>query len=374
MKVHVSDKNCLQAITPGQISAYLRSKGGEKVDEYQGKATIWKYDKEELLVPLTTHFADYASCVSIILQVLEHKENRSQYAIMTDLNNIGYDVIRVTNKSSDAQNCTLDLISSIDFVSNTRDMIRAAAYSAATHKICYLGRKPQKAEEFLKTVRFGQTERGSFTLQLLSPVVPTLSDELSETSESECYERCVVPTLQSGLEAMNEAAQTASIENTLAPFIDAANRGLTTNLCDAVCAMHDSLNPEYIEVEITYSPNRLIAQKVAHIVVDRSYLPTIKEASSKIKAREPEPEQLIRGQVTKLESNDPQGHGEIKIRDVMTAQPRVLSVSLDGEDYQKAISAHQSHQLVELSGIVTKSGRMLKLIPYGPLEIIPEDA
>ena len=375
MRGHISDINCLQAISPSQIYAYLRSKGGEKIDEYTGKATIWKYGEEELLVPLSRQFSDYASCVSVILQTLEHKEERSQYAIMTDLYNVGYDVIRITNKSSDTQNGTLDLMRSVDFVANARDMLRAAAYSAVSHKSCYLWKKPQKAEDYLKTVRFGQTERGSFTLQLLSPVVPAL-ERLSGLPYSESYEHSVVPTLQSGLEAMNEAAHVASIEDRLEPFKDAAKRGLTTNLCDAVCAMYTSLDSEYIEVAITYSPNRQQSNGIARVIIDRGYIPTIKEASRKIKAHEPEPEQLIRGPVTKLESDDPQERGEIKIRDVMTDQPRVLSVSLDGEDYQKAIHAHRSRQLVQLSGTVTKAGRMLKLSPEGPLEIIPltEDA
>ncbi len=86
MKVQISDKNYLQAISPAQISAYLRSNGGIEIDDYRGKATVWKYGNEELLVPFSTAFADYAFCVSAILQTLEQEEGRSQLDILLDLN------------------------------------------------------------------------------------------------------------------------------------------------------------------------------------------------------------------------------------------------------------------------------------------------
>ena len=59
MRVRISDKQVLQSITPVQLMAYLRSKGATQLDEYPGKATIWQYGSEELLVPLATRFADY---------------------------------------------------------------------------------------------------------------------------------------------------------------------------------------------------------------------------------------------------------------------------------------------------------------------------
>ena len=374
MRAHISDKKALQAVSPAQIMAYLRSRGAEKTDEFPGKATIWSYGGEELLVPLATRFADYAARMADMLSLLEKVEDRSQLQIMNDLRNSGFDVIRVRNISEDTRQGSLNFMRSVEFVAQTRDLVLAAACSAATHKISYPGRKPQDAERFMESVRFGQTEQGSFVLQLLAPVAPELHIQgtLVELPEDVPYEKTVIPTLQSGLESLNAAAQLASNDSRLEHFQQAAARGLTTKLCDAVTGLYESLKPQYIEIGITYSANRRQRRSLARISVDAGYIPLIKEASSTIKAIESETEQYVRGIVVELASNDPDEAGKIKIRDVTTPRPRLLTVELAGEDYRKAILAHKSRQLVELSGTIVRSGRNLRLAAESPLSLVED--
>lgn len=374
MRVRISDKQALQSITPAQLMAYLRGKDTTICDIYPNKAIIWQYGNEELLVPLDTHFADYPARMADILAALEREEDRSQLLIEADLRYSGFDVIRVRNVSEDTRDGSLNIMRSVDFMSQTRDLLLAAACSAATHKISYPGRKPQDAERFMDSVRFAQTAHGSFILQLLAPVAPDLNvqDALVDIPEALPYEKRVVPTLQSGLEALNIAAQMASYDSRLEHFQQAAS-GLTTNLCDAVTALHESLKPQYIEIGISYSANRRQQRPLAHISVDAGYMPLIREASAAIKATEPEPEQVVRGLVMGLESPDPVETGVIKIRDIMASHPRVLQVQLAGEDYLQAITAHRDKLLVEISGTVVKAGRGQRLLATSPLSIIVED-
>lgn len=284
MKARVVDKNVLMSISPSQIMAYLRGKGAKKINDIPSKAFVMELDKENFIVPCSTGFADYASRFSDILSQLEVMENRSQLLILTDLQNIGFDIIRVRNVSEDSEQGTLNLLRSVDFVSKTKDMIFAAACSAASHKICYPGKKPQNAESFMETVRFGQTAQGSFIIQVLSPVAPDLYTQqtLFDIPEELSYEKSVIPTLQSGLEELNKAALRASEDDKLDHFMEAAPYGVTTNLCDAVTGMYESLNPKYIEIDINYSPNRKKTPKSACISIDAGYIPIIKEASNLI--------------------------------------------------------------------------------------------
>ena len=374
MRARITDKETLQHITPAQILAYLRCKGAEKADEWPDKATFWRYGGTELLVPLSTRFADYAQRVADLLAQLEKTEDRSQLMIVEDILRSGFDVIRVRSVSEDTRQGTLDLLRSVDFVAGARDMLFAAACSAATHKSSYTGRRPQDADRFMKGVRFGRTEQGSFVLQLLAPVAPELYTQgrLDGLPEEEPYERRVVPTLQSGLEALNLAAQRSEIDRDAAHFLEAAPQGLTSNLCDAVAGMYDSLQPRYIEVGITYSANRRRPRPLARISVDSGYIPVIREASEHIRAagHEQEEAQLVRGYVVRLTSEDPSASGEIAVKDLMTRHPRLLKVELPEDEYKKALSAHKAKQLVELSGIVTRTGRDFRLVPDAPLAIV----
>ncbi len=102
--------------------------------------------------------------------------------------------------------------------------------------------------------------------------------------------------------------------------------------------------------------------------MDSGYIPLIREASSCIKSSGPEQEdeQLVRGYVVRIASEDPAESGEITIKDLMTERPRHLLVELSGDDYQKAIAAHNNKQVVELSGTVIRAGRTLRLLSDSP--------
>lgn len=375
VKVRITDKETFQRITPAQLLAYLRSKGARKTDEIPGKADIWLYSGEEFLIPQAMFFADYALRVADVVYQLEKLENRSQLMIVDDIKHSGFDVIRIRNVSDDTRQGTLKLVRSVAFMSYARDLLVAAACSAATHKSSYPGRRPQDAENFLDSIRFGKTEQGSFVLQFLAPVAPALHTQgmlLDEPSDEQPYERRVVPTLQSGLEAMNLAAQRSEMDQDVSHFFTAIPQGLTSNLCDAVTGMYDSLQPQYIEIGITYSINRRQPRPLARISVDSGYIPLIREASTYLRTSgmEPEDAQLVRGYVVRLASEDPAESGEITIKDLMTPRPRLLVVELSGNDYEKAIEAHHNKHVVELSGTIFKTGRTLRLAADTPLTLM----
>lgn len=372
MRARIIDKETLQSISPAEISAYLRSKGGAKVDEIPQKTGIWQYGTDELVIPVSTRFADYALRISQALQQIEEIEQRSQLMILDDIKHIAFDVIRVRNVSNDTKCGTLNFAKSVDFVAHTRDMILAAACSAATHKQHYPSRKPQNAERFMNNVRFGKTEQGSFVLTLLSPVTPDLSTQgtLLHIPEEPPYEKTVIPTLNSGLNALNQAAIQASEDREMIHFVEATEQGVTTNLCDAITNLYEKLTPDFIEVSIAFSGNRKASLPISKISIDSGYIPIIKEASEKIKSNSPEPEQTVRGFITNLGSPDPQESGEVTIQDVISPKPRKIIVWLTGDEYRRAGEAHFGTKPVEIAGTVTRKGRTFGLENPSSLTIL----
>ncbi len=374
MNIGITDKDMLQGIAIADVITYIMSKGAVKVTDFAEKAMVWQYKDEELLIPFSSRYADYVLRISQMLQQIENVEGRSQWAVLHDIQHVAYDVIRVRNVSGDTKHGTLCLLKSLDFIAATKEMLFAAACSAATQKIHYAGRKPQDAERFMEAVRFGKTEQGSFILTLLSPVSPELdvqhasSEKPEDEHDMQSYERRVIPTLESGLVALNHAAQKSMIDKELQHFVDAASHGLSTNLCDAVANMYTHLSPDFIEVGITYSGNRTHQRTSAHIHVDKDYIPLIREASQKIKSREPEHEQTVRGFITKLSSDAPQELGHITVQD-MSTRPRNIIIHLHGAEYARAIDAHRDNMPVEFTGTLRKSGRTTHLEPIAPFEM-----
>ena len=382
MKVHIIDKETLSSLSPIDLVSYLQGKGAQKIDEYQQQASVWLYGDEELIIPQATYFADYALRIAQVLHQIETVEQRSQLMIVSDIHNSGYDIIRLHCVSPDARKGTISFVKGVEFVRLAREMLAAAAYSAATHRVSYTGKKPRDAELFMEAVRFGQTEGGSFVLQVLSPVTKelfvqggTAGSPIAEMDEQPPYQHTVVPTLQSGLEALTTVAQSVNEAGNTDSFTKAAAQGLTTNLCDAFVGMCEALDPQYLDVDITFSRNRRETRPFVRVNVDAGYAPIIRAASGAVKksepAAEPEAEQLVRGLVVKLASEDPVMSGSIIIKDIMPQKTRYLAADLEPADYAQAVAAHGNKQLVELSGLVFGRGKTLRLVPMSPLMLVP---
>ena len=372
MKARIVDDEALKAVSPVSLATYLQCRGAEKIGDYREASGIWRYGNQEFIVPVKSSFSDYAAIIAEVLKSLELVEQRSQLAIYDDIANITFDVIRVRNVSNDTRYGTLNFGKSVDFVAHTRDMLLAAACSAATHKPHYPSRKPQDAERFMSNVRFGKTEQGSFILTLLSPVMPDLNTQgtLLDIPEEPPYEKMVIPTLDSGLKALNQAAIQASVDREVRHFVEAAAQGVTTNLCDAITNLYEKLTPDFIEVSIAFSGNRNTPLPISKVSIDSGYIPIIKSASEKIKSNSPEPEQTVRGFITNLGSPDPQESGEVTIQDVVSPKPRKIIVWLTGDEYRRAGEAHFGTKPVEIAGTVIRKGRTFGLENPSSLTIL----
>lgn len=378
MRVRISDKQALLSISPAQLMAYLRNKGARQVDEFPGKAAVWSYGDEELLVPLATRFADYAARMADILAVLEQKEERSQLQILHDLQYCDFDIIRVKISSEDSRNDSFNFVRCLDFIAKMRELLLAAACAAVTYKQHYTGRKPDKAIRFINNVRFGQTEQGSFVLQLLSPV--TIKNE-----RDSLYIKRVVPTLQYMLEHIDGA-----ICKRL-PFLESC---LNTDIYNILVDMYDSVRDCCIGIEIAYSGMRKEKRPRYITQIDQLAISRTKEFIGKLsfennmildkefpeasfvlpQAELWENEKLrIQGYVIGLYNDESKRKREVKIKAVSLAS-RLLLVELPDEDYSRAIMAHINRQLVELTGTVVKSGRTLRLIADSPLTIVEDNA
>ncbi len=91
MKVTVRDREILSSIEPEELAAHLRASGWHFLGRvYDDAGAIWRLkkssgDEEEILQPLKTSLADYATRISDAIKTLEVVEKRSQLDILSEL-------------------------------------------------------------------------------------------------------------------------------------------------------------------------------------------------------------------------------------------------------------------------------------------------
>lgn len=283
MRVRITDSAALRKISPSQIMAYLRAKGAKQVGNFLDRAGIWALGKEEFLVPAAAEFADYAYRIADILAALERVEERSQLGILDDLQEVGFDVVRIGGFPEDGTSEAPGIMRAVDFLAHARDLLMAAACAAATRMACSPARRSQDAERFMQSVRLGKMEGYGFAVRILAPVTPVRKSTDSTAEPYALYERSVVPILQESLETLCLAEQKAREGGSAELFEKSAAREDLAKLCAALTGIRKALDSKCLEIGITYSATRSQHLPCARICVEERYFPVIEAVSNAIR-------------------------------------------------------------------------------------------
>ena len=120
------------------------------------------------------------------------------------------DVIRVrASVGEDRDSVTLDVGVTLD--QQSREMLLAAACAERAPQAVFRAAANKDAAEYLKSVRLGQTEQGSFVITLLAPPPPLLQPALDpawDDLDAEPFSRRVSLRLVTALRAARSAAET----------------------------------------------------------------------------------------------------------------------------------------------------------------------
>lgn len=375
MKATVRDIDTLKAVQPLEFAAYLRASGWQESEHVPERASVWSLGNGsdggyEILLPLRRDFKDFVSRISEALQTLEVAEQRSQLEILEELATTTTDVVRVRVNPADSVNGSLPIDRGVDLFQRAREMMLAAACAAVEPRNQYQTRKPNKAIEYLSKVQLGQTERGSYAVNILSRVAPTLdSGTLFSTEpyeETDPFERLVTRTLAKALEATRTAAEYSAATGTMEYFTEAVMSGVSANLCEAIVGMSESGGGEGLEVGLRWAPARPMEDAASRgVSFSADAIPLIGEAA-RIFRKAPTQEGFeVEGYVIRLDRRELGGEGTVTVTSFVEDSPRLISVKLSAEDYDIAIQAHKyGIQVVCYGNLIKQGGQFVLVNPH----------
>lgn len=388
MKATVQDIDTLKSVQPLEVAAYLRANGWRESEYVPERTSIWSLENGsdggyEILLPLRRDFKDFVNRVSEALQTLEVAEQRSQLEILQELGTASADIVRVRVNSSDAANGSIPLDDGVDLFQRAREMMLAAACAAVEPRSQYQTRKPNKAVEYLSKVHVGQTERGSYVVNLLSRVAPDLEAATSSSIENvttlfprtafeadDPFERLVTRTLARALAATRTAAEHSAATGTIEYFDNAVASGVSANLCEAIVGMNESGGGMGVEVGLRWAPARPARDTPSvQVSFPADTMPIIGEAARIFRKTPPQEGFEVEGYVVKLARREVDGEGVVNVASFVEESPRLINVKLDTEDYDRAIQAHKSGLRVVLYGNLIKQGGQFVLVNHRGLAI-----
>lgn len=380
MRATIRDHEALRSVRPTDLMTYLRSTGWHLTDQ-SNKAAYWEKASEsdtanfEVLVPLRTEFGDFITRIAEILETLEVVETRSQLEIFNELITTSADVIRIqTHSRAGEDQGSLALEDGVIAYEKVREMILAAACATVTRRALFAKRKPELAMSYLRKVRLGQTERGSYVFTLISPVTPALratSEDLIPAEEP--FERRVVELLANALTATRDAAvASAVLGGDMAPFKNAIVHGVSANLFEAISGLSEASGNKPIEVRFSWARSRQpVANVPNRIGLTQDIFPAVKEAARVFRATEPQPDFELLGSVIALRREEGQTQGTITVLTTIGKHVKRVLVDLADENYNLAVRAHEERALILSYGDLEREGRNFRLKNPHDLMVFP---
>lgn len=356
-----------EAPSASAVMAYLRAQGWQNVTTGP-KWSVFKrmLDSEtvEIEVPLLEEAPDYPRRIAELLWNLEQVERRPAHRILRDLRASTTDVVRIAVDGATAtEDGRIGMESGARLFNQTRDLLLASAYATLEKRAVQAGRKPERVMEYLRKVRLGPTEAGSFIITIESPVSPKLQQTPDPTEDPyPPFERSVVLTMAQSLSAVRTALSDTAASGSITPFLQSVHAGVSANLCDAVAGLLADGEAQVLSVAFQFAPARPVPSEVPRRVqFSADSVQLLRDVSQALREQSPITDFTLVGPVRELRSADPLRGGTVTVVALVEGSLRRVRIELGPEEYRIATEAHRDRAISRCEGELVREGRSLTL-------------
>lgn len=362
MKIDIRDKDALLAVSPAALSAYARAAGWSRGESYRVHSHVYTREgAPDIVVPHTQALGDYASVVSGLIETFAESADRDQLTVYREVVTADCDVIRVRAVDGEHDG-SLPISAGTALVSRSRDMVLAVACSSLGEpRPVYRAGANKEAADYLRQVRLGQTEQGSFVVSLLSPVVspPIQMSLIPDSDELESpVARRVTERLTQALDATRQATDDTNCGKPEA-FSKLVTEGVSANLCDALAGLTGALSR--IDVNVVWARTYLRDDARWAVQFTAHDTPILQAASQDFRGQEPQPNMTLTGLVQVLKRDESALEGTVTLRTSIERRNRSVKAVLPPLEYHRAIEAHRARRPVVMRGDLEKTGKDWRL-------------
>ncbi len=346
-------------VDPLGARAYLTQHGWDRVDpSHNGAMDVYVLDDAIVHVPTSRHYADYTTRILQLAQTIGQTEKRPQSAILKDLSLAGMDLVRVRLPQA-SEDHSIPLREGATLLGEAVNLLLAAACAAfQPGQKRFRAGSNQRATECIQTVRLGQTEPGSFVVNLLVPISPSLAEQ-EPLLDLEPDGRLMTQTLVSGLQAAQEAMVLVNRGEKIAAFEERVSRGITANLCQSVATLIEV--GKGLDVSVCWALTREIPRTQNSKQAKATFMPSaagiLHEAATILGDQQERCNERIEGFISALNRDRSQAKGRVTIKAFINNRMRSVTATFPESDYSKITDAHDKRMTVSLEGDLHREGQ-----------------
>lgn len=370
-----TDPSAIAALNHSEVLAWLRAQGWEVRDQIRDVAHVMIHPGQsdrELVVPARGTVGDYGPRMAELVATLAELQDRPASAVLADMQTAGNDVIRLRAPHTDGIH-SLPVDDGLGLIAAGRNLLLSAACAAHAPRAAYHLGKVAEANAYLRSVRLGQTERGSFVLTLLSPVDPRLSvQSVLPGMEEEPFSRQVTRTLARALQSLRVALVKANTEGFDA-FENAVPKGVSANLCEATAALIEHGNG--FECGVSWAATRPGPTDLAvRATFAPSDAPALRSAARAFHAREPDLDHELVGYVINVGRSIEEFDGSAIVQTIVDGRQRRVRMRFDQADFPTVIRSISDKVPLNIIGDLVRSGARYELRRPRHVELMSETA
>lgn len=360
MKSPPSEVNLARTIGLRGVHAYLAANGWHRADALRREtADVYvcaEDDREAAIVPASEEYGDYGVRIYQIAEQIGRVEGRRRLAVLADLSLAEWDLVRLRLPTADADT-SVGLAAAAAVLEESKKLLLAAACSADRPQRMYRAGRNRRATAYLDRVRLGQTEPGSFVINLLAPVAPALGEQGTLLPE-EPFERQVTRKLVSGLRASRQAMDRFNRGvGAIGEFESRLCEGISANLCQAVARLTEA--GEGLEISVSWAMTRPAdgATERAAVAFRPPDIAVLDEAARVLSDRQERTDEEIQGYVSRLARDRTDPNGTATIKAFVDGMLVSVQVVFDSADYSEITRAHEARLSVALEGDLHREGQ-----------------
>ena len=350
-------------VSAAQVRAYLERKQWFLDDTLRSVATVWHRQQEldaEVMLPLESA-RDYRQRLKEALASVAAFEQRPILEVISDVASLFTNVISVRVIHADTTQGTIPINDGVLLITKAKDLLLAAAMSLGAKKKQFKGAPAKEASEYVETLLLGQTEQGSYVVNVIAPL-PAEQPTLDPQIENYSLAQAVTANLVAGLDALARATTKYEPGGLLTQFDEAVIQGASANLCDALLGFSGSERNRSFEIKITAEDSPLLPATPRTFSFGPSSIYALAKATEYYKEDYILPSRTLIGFIRKLSRKKNDATGTAVLQTTVGDTERYVKVELTENDYHLAVIAHDGTKLVTCSGDVQIKSRSAVLL------------
>lgn len=357
-------------VTIQQLETYLQRNGWSLDGKIRNVATVWHQPDDldaEVLLPTSRELKDFAERMRDVAESISRFERRPIEDIANEILDLFSSIVSIRVIGTDTEGGAIPISDGVLLVTKAKDMLMSAAMAMFSKRKQFSGKPPKEAATYIDSLLLGQTQVGSYVVNVLVPQQDPPQQDSIEGSEPV---EGVALSLAHGLEALRAAGEKYDQTGDVAAFDKAVASGVSANLCDALMGFSGEGQQRDFEIRISGASGPWFDGVTKIYSFASEDVQTLKVAANYYRDDYVLPNQRIIGFVRKLHRDNGSNVGKVAIEASVNDSTRSVNIELDAKEYHVAVTAHDKQKWIECLGDVHIKGRTTRLLNHSNFRVL----